>query len=180
MSGWGSLLESEFLEKAQGGTTKNPKNTDLVFSPVSPVHIEEVKDEKKVFSPVLGVRSRDILKKRTFFNEGQKGQEGNINDAGQNITIEKDRLTKSPQSSNLSRPKMRAVTHPEQQLRDRVMGAAMRVCDYWADGEEAREVMRQEIKALPHEQLRAMLLHFRESYKGLIGSSSDKGRKQHE
>lgn len=65
---------------------------------------------------------------------------------------------------------MRAVTHPEQQLRDKVMAAAMRVCDYWGDGEEAREDMRQEIKALPREQLRAMLLHFRESYKGLIGS----------
>lgn len=50
------------------------------------------------------------------------------------------------------------------------MAAAMRVCDYWGDGEEAREDMKREIKALPREQLRAMLLHFRESYKGLIGS----------
>lgn len=174
MSGWGNLLESEFLEKAQEGTTKT------YVSPVSPVHSKGVNHKKEGVSPVLGVRSRDILKKRTFLNEGQKGQEGNIDDAGQNINIEKDRLTKSPQSSNLNHPKMRAVTHPEQQLRDRVMAAAMRVCDYWGDGEEAREDMRQEIKALPHEQLRAMLLHFRESYKGLIGSSSDKGRKQHE
>lgn len=177
MSGWGNLLESEFLEKPQKHTDKTGQNQ---LCQVSSVQTQEVFTKKIGFCQVSSVPPMGILKKRTFLNEGQKGQEGNINDAGQNINIEKDRLTKSPQSSNLSRPKMRAVTHPEQQLRDKVMAAAMRVCDYWGDGEEAREDMRQEIKALPHEQLRAMLLHFRESYKGLIGSSSDKGRKQHE
>lgn len=64
MSGWSSLLESEFLEKPQKHIDKTGQNQLCQVSSVPPM---------------------GILKKRTFFNEGQKGQEGNINDAGQNI-----------------------------------------------------------------------------------------------
>lgn len=53
MSGWGNLLESEFLEKPQKHIDKTGQNQLCQVSSVPPM---------------------GILKKRTFFNEGKKGR----------------------------------------------------------------------------------------------------------
>lgn len=42
--------------------------------------------------------------------------------------------------------------------------AAMRACDHWADGAEARDQMRRECMEVPPHQLADLLEHFQKTY----------------
>ena len=54
----------------------------------------------------------------------------------------------------------------ETQLRQEVLNAAMRLCDYWGDSEETRQEMRQGISSMPLEHLKSALHSFNEVNKG--------------
>lgn len=45
-----------------------------------------------------------------------------------------------------------------------LLDAAMRTCDHWQDGPEARQAMRQQIEQTPPHLHRDLTDHFRQSY----------------
>ena len=45
-----------------------------------------------------------------------------------------------------------------------LLDAAMHACDYWGDGEEASQQMREQCLSVPHHQRKELIEHFLKAY----------------
>ena len=62
-------------------------------------------------------------------------------------------------------------------LRVKVIRAAMQVCELWGDGETARQAMKNDIGAVPQDQLPKLLEHFDSAYSAFKGLSGKELKK---
>lgn len=53
--------------------------------------------------------------------------------------------------------------------RNRLLKTAMRVCDLWGDGVNARKSMQKDIETLPEAHLQELYSHFVETYNAFKG-----------
>ena len=84
---------------------------------------------------------------------------------GTGIEVPAGRLTDAQRQAIRScKAELIACIQESARLAAELLGAAMRACDHWRDGPEAREQMKKEVMETPP-HLRADLLdHFRQNY----------------
>lgn len=84
---------------------------------------------------------------------------------GSGIEVPAGRLTEAQREAiRACKAELIAFIRESDSLSRELLDAAMRVCDFWRDGPEAREQMRQDVMNTPL-HLRADLLdHFRQTY----------------
>ena len=67
----------------------------------------------------------------------------------------------TPEKARRAKP---AAPSPDAQKLDRLQRAAMRACDFWGDGEEARQQMRQWCESVPEAERQVWIHYFRTTY----------------
>lgn len=95
------------------------------------------------------------------------GIEPAVSEDGQHILVPAGRLTDAQRSAILAhKAALIARIRESARLTCELLDAAMRACDHWRDGPEAREQMRQDVLATPQHLRADLLAHFRENYGG--------------
>lgn len=137
MVSWMEKVKQHFLHKQQNGTDKT--------------------DEMPIMS-VSSARFRHLPEKPDFEKEVQTITSSLKNPAPNNEhKPSKPDIESAPILTNANTPGSRL-------LRAKVLKAAMQVCDLWGDGEAARHAMKNDIGAVPDEQLPELLAHFDSTY----------------
>ncbi|AVO48536.1 hypothetical protein C6568_04090 [Melaminivora suipulveris] len=95
----------------------------------------------------------------------QAGIEPGLTPDGEHITVPAGRLTDS-QRAAIRQFKRELIERLQESARLTIelLAAAMRACDHWGDGPEAREQMRQDMLATPPRQRADLLEYLQREY----------------
>lgn len=97
----------------------------------------------------------------------EAGIEPRLTDDETGIVVPRGCLTDTQRRAiRAHKPELIACIQESARLTCELLDAAMRACDHWRDGPEAREQMRQDVLATPQHLRPDLLAHLRENYGG--------------
>lgn len=93
------------------------------------------------------------------------GIEPAVTPDGMGIEVPAGRLTDAQRTAiKANKAELIASIQESARITAKLLDAAMRACDHWGDGPQAREQMRQDCLNTPHRQRADLLAHFLATY----------------